>query len=108
MSSQSPAAEKANSIGLPRPLMITSVALLVLGILAFVAGLMRDPQSTWLAFQSNFIFTTMLACAGLTLAAIYTIVDAKWCGPYRRFAEGLAAWVPFAFVMGVVGIFGGP
>jgi len=35
-------------------------------------------------------------------------VDAKWCGPYRRFAEGLAAWVPIAFLLGIIGIFGGP
>lgn len=108
MSSEVPAAEKANPLGPPQALVGLSVALLVLGILAFVAGLMRDPQSTWLAFQSNFIFTTMLACAGLTLAAIYAIVGAKWCGPYRRFAEGLAAWIPFAFLMGIVGVFGGP
>ena len=58
MSSEVPAAEKANPLGLPQALVGLSVALLVLGILAFVAGLMRDPQSTWLAFQSNFIFTT--------------------------------------------------
>lgn len=108
MSSQAPAAEKANSIGLPGPLVGVSLAMLVLGILAFAAGLMRDPQSTWLAFHSNFIFTTLLACSGLTLASIYTIVDAKWCGPYRRFAEGLAAWLPFAFLMGLIGVFGGP
>jgi len=108
MSSQGPAAETANSIGLPKSAAAISLALLVLGILAFVAGLIRDPQSTWLAFHSNFIFTTLLACSGLTLAAIYTIVGAKWCGPYRRFAEGLAAWIPFAFVMGIIGVFGGP
>jgi len=108
VSSQAPAAEKANSIGLPGPLVGVSLAMLVLGILAFAAGLMRDPQSTWLAFHSNFIFTTLLACSGLTLASIYTIVDAKWCGPYRRFAEGLAAWLPFAFLMGLIGVFGGP
>ena len=107
MSPQLPTAEKANSIGLPRTAVAISAAMLVLGILAFVAGLARDPQSTWLAFHSNFIFTTLLAGAGLTLASIYTIVDAKWCGPYRRFAEGLAAWLPFAFLMGIIGVFGG-
>ena len=36
----------------------------------------------------------LMACAGLVLSCIYTIVGAKWCGPYKRFAEGLAAWVP--------------
>ncbi len=108
MSSYNPASEKANSLGLPLGAAGVSAAFLVLGILAFAAGLWRDPQSTWLAFHSNFIFTTLLACAGLTLAAIYTIVDAKWCGPYRRFAEALAAWIPFAFLMGIIGVFGGP
>jgi hypothetical protein len=92
---------------LPQPAAGIALVLFVLGVLAFVAGLMKDPESTWLAFHSNFIFTTMLSCAGLTLAAIYTIVDAKWCGPYRRFAEGLAAWIPFAFVMALIGILGG-
>ena len=99
MSSSSAAVEKANSTGLPQPLAGFCAALVGLGVLSFAAGLYRDPESAWLAFHSNFIFTTMLACAGLTLAAIYTIVDAKWCGPYRRFAEGLAAWIPFAFLL---------
>ncbi|MAI80549.1 MAG: hypothetical protein CL917_16530 [Deltaproteobacteria bacterium] len=107
MSSDDITAERALSKGLPQPLTGLCLAFVGLGILGFVAGLMRDPQSTWLAFHSNFIFTTMLSCAGLVLAAIYTIVGAKWCGPYRRFAEGLAAWLPFAFIMGVIGVFGG-
>ena len=107
MSSSSAAAEKANSTGLPQPLAGFCAALVGLGVLSFAAGLYRDPEAAWLAFHSNFIFTTMLACAGLTLAAIYTIVDAKWCGPYRRFAEGLAAWIPFAFLLSIVGVFGG-
>ena len=99
--------ERANSTGLPQPLAGICLALVGLGIMAFVAGLIRDPQKTWLAFHSNFIFTTMLACAGLVLSCVYTIVGAKWCGPYRRFAEGLAAWIPFAFIMGIIGFFGG-
>jgi hypothetical protein len=42
------------------------------------------------------------------LTSIYTIVGATWCGPYRRFAEGLAAWVPVSFLLAFVGYFGGP
>ncbi len=107
MSSPSASAEKAYSTGLPQPLAGFCGALVGLGVLAFVAGMVRDPQAAWLAFHSNFIFTTMLACAGLVLASIYTIVGATWCGPYRRFAEGLAAWIPFAFLFGIIGMFGG-
>jgi hypothetical protein len=99
--------ERANPRSLPQPLTTISAALAVIGVVAFVVGLSTDAQKAWLAFHSNFIFTTMLACAALVLACIYTIVDAKWCGPYRRFAEALAAWIPIAFLLSIVGIFGG-
>jgi len=107
VSSAAGAYEKANPRSLPQPLTSICAALAVLGIVAFLTGLKTDPQTAWLSFHSNFIFTTMLACAGLTLAAIYTIVGARWPGPYRRFAEGLAAWIPVAFVLAIVGAFGG-
>ena len=107
MSSAASAVERANPRSLPQPLTNICAALAVVGVLSFVGGLFTDAQSTWLAFHSNFIFTTMLACAGLVLSCIYTIVGAKWCGPYKRFAEGLAAWVPVAFVLSIVGVFGG-
>jgi hypothetical protein len=102
------APEKANPGSLPQPLTTIAAVLAGIGVVAFLVGLSSDAQSAWLAFQSNFIFTTMLGCAGLTLASIYAIVDAKWCGPYRRFAEGLAAWVPISFVLTLIGILGGP
>ena len=108
MSSEVRAAEKANPSSLPQPLTTIAAVLAGVGVVAFLVGLSSNAQQAWLAFHSNFIFTTMLACAGLTLAAIYAIVDAKWCGPYRRFAEALAAWVPIAFVLTLVGTLGGP
>jgi hypothetical protein len=107
VSSAAGAVERANPRSLPQPLTNICAGLAVLGVVAFVIGLSTDAQSAWLAFHSNFIFTTMLACAGLVLSCIYTIVGAKWCGPYKRFAEGLAAWVPIAFLLSIVGVFGG-
>jgi hypothetical protein len=101
------AVERANPRVLPQPATTICAALAGIGVVAFVVGLSTDPQSTWLAFHSNYIFTLMLSGAGLVLASIYTIVDAKWCGPYRRFAEGLAAWIPVGFVLSIVGVFGG-
>ncbi len=107
MSAAATGAERANPGALPQPLFNLCLAFGVLGVVAFAFGLMRDPQTTWLAFHANFIFFTMMACGGLTLTAIYTIVGAHWPGPYRRFAESLAAFVPIAFLLGIVGFFGG-
>jgi hypothetical protein len=107
VSNAATAAERANPGALPQPLTNICLAFAVLGVVSFVGGIITDPQTAWLAYHSNFIFFTMLACGGLTLTAIYSIVGAYWPGPYRRFAESLAAFVPVALVLGIIGIFGG-
>ncbi len=107
MSNAATAAERANPGVLPQPLTNICLAFAVLGVVSFVGGIMTDPQTAWLAYHSNFIFFTMLACGGLTLTAIYSIVGAYWPGPYRRFAESLAAFIPVALILGIIGIFGG-
>jgi hypothetical protein len=101
------AAERANPGNLPQPLTNICIAFAVLGVVAFVGGVVTDPQTAWLAYHTNFIFFTMLACGGLLLTAIYSIVGAFWPGPYRRFAESLAAFIPIAALFGVIGVFGG-
>jgi hypothetical protein len=103
----STAGERANPGILPQPLWNICLALVVLGVVAFVGGLLTAPQTAWLAYHSNFIFFTMMAAGGLVLSAIYSIVGAHWCGPYRRFAESLGAFLPIAFVLGLISIFGG-
>ncbi len=104
MSSAASAPEKAHPRSLPQPLTNILAGLTGLGVVAFIVGLVSNPEGTWLAFHSNFIFTTMMSLAGLVLSCIYVTVGAKWCGPYKRFAEGFAAWVPIAFLLFIVAI----
>ncbi len=98
--------EKARPRALPQPLTGICAGLAILGVVAFVYGLRADPQTTWLAFHANFIYFAMLSQGGLLLACIFATVGAKWPGPYRRIAEGLAAWVPVTLVLSCVGYFG--
>jgi hypothetical protein len=107
VSNAATAAERANPGALPQPLTNICLAFAVLGVVSFVGGVITDPQTAWLAYHANFVFFTMLACGGLTLTAIFSIVGAFWPGPYRRFAESFAAFVPIALVLGVIGVFGG-
>ena len=99
MSSGNGLVEKAQPRGLPQPLALICLAAAVVGIAAFVYGLGSNPEITWLSFQSNFIFFAALAQAGVILSCIFTIVNAGWPGPLRRFAEGLGAWVPVTLVL---------
>ncbi|MCG8591792.1 MAG: hypothetical protein MJE66_21050 [Proteobacteria bacterium] len=107
MSSEALAAERANPRSLPQPLTSICGLLVVIGVATFAAGLYRSPQTTWLAFQSNWVFYAFLAQAGVILSCIFTIVGAKWPGPVKRIAESLGAWVPVSFVLALVGVLGG-
>jgi len=100
------APEKALPRELPKQLLMGCVAMIGIGVVSFLAGLAQDPQSAWLAFHSNLVYFTMMAGGGLALSCIYTTVGARWCGPYKRFAEGLAAFLPLAFVLSLVDFLG--
>jgi len=107
VSNAASAEERANPGALPQPLTNLCWAFAVIGVVSFIGGLVTDPQTAWLAYHSNFIFFTMMACGGLVLSVIFSLVGAYWPGPYRRFAESLGAFLPIAFVLGVIGAFGG-
>jgi hypothetical protein len=76
------------------------------GAVAFVAGLMTDPETAWRAYHVNFIYFATLAQGGLCLSCAIVIIDAKWPGPVRHVAGGIAAWVPISFVLLAIGYFG--
>ena len=87
----------------PRPLPVgpffIAAFLAVVGVLAFAAGMARDPQGAWIAFHVNVLFFGALAHGGLMIACAFVIVGARWPGPVRRIAESLAAWIPVSFVL---------
>lgn len=100
------AIEKANPRALPQPLTAFFGVLALLGVGTFGYGLTTDPQTTWLAFHTNFIYFGTLSTGSLMLVCIFCTVGATWPGPYRRIAEGLAAWVPITAILACVGYFG--
>lgn len=99
-------AEQATPRPLPTTFLAVSAALTALGVLVFFLGLASDPATTWRAFHVNYLYFGGLAQGGLVIACIFVIVGARWPGPVRRIAEGLAAWVPVTLVLGVVGVLG--
>lgn len=77
------------------------------GVLMFIAGLaMSQAERTWEAFLINVLFWGGLAQAGVILAAIWQITDAKWGRPFKRLAEGFASFLPLAF-LGFIAVFFG-
>ena len=97
----------ANPRGIPGALVGLCGALVAIGVIAFVGGLMTDAATTWRAFHVNFLYFGFLSQAAVCLAAALVIVGARWAGPIRHVAEGLGAWVPISFVLFAVGNFFG-
>jgi len=96
----------ANQRSLPASLVGLCGFLIAVGVVSFIAGVMTDPDTAWRAYHVNFIYFATLAQGGLCLACAIVIIDARWPGPVRHVAEGVAAWVPVSFVLLVVGFFG--
>ena len=88
---------------LPSTLMMVCLGLVGIGLVAFLGGLATDATTTWRAFHVNFLYFGTISQAGLVLAAALVIIGARWAGPIRHVAEGLAAWVPVSLVLFVVG-----
>ena len=99
-------AERANPREIPRAWVGVCGLLIAIGVIAFVVGLFVDTDTAWRAFHVNFIYYAGLGQGGLVLAAALVIVGARWAGPVRHVAEGLAAWVPISLVLLAVGFFG--
>ena len=97
----------ANPRELPRRLVTACLALVAIGVISFASGLVTDPGTAWRAFHVNFLFYGMMSQAALCLACAFVIIGARWTGPIRYVAEGLAAWVPVSFVLFLVGNLGG-
>jgi hypothetical protein len=97
----------ANPRELPSTLTMVCLGLVGIGLVAFLFGLATDATTTWRAFHVNFLYFGTLSQAGLVLAAAMVIIGARWAGPIRHVAEGLAAWVPVSLVLFAVGNFFG-
>jgi Ni/Fe-hydrogenase subunit HybB-like protein len=98
---------RANPRDLPAALVGLCAVLVAIGVVAFAFGLVSDPGTAWRAFHVNFLYFAGLSQGGLALACAMVIIGAKWAGPVRHVAVGLAAWVPVTFVLSIVAIAGG-
>src|SRR5688572_16528866 len=83
-----------------------ALVLAIVGWLAFIFGAATGVERAWHAWHVNWLFFTVIASAGVMLAAVQRIVTARWSRAVIRFAEANVAFLPVAFVMLLITIFG--
>lgn len=81
-------------------------ALVALGVLMFIIGMVGDAERTWQAFLVNTMFWGGIAFGGILFSVIWQITDAKWGRPFKRIAEGFAGFLPVAMLAFVAVFFG--
>ena len=83
-----------------------ALALAILGLVIFVAGVATGQDRAWQAWHVNWLFFTVIASAGVMLAAVQRITTARWSRAVIRFSEANVAFLPVAFLMLLVTIAG--
>ncbi|HUP20893.1 MAG TPA: hypothetical protein VM778_13220 [Gemmatimonadota bacterium] len=82
------------------------VALALIGVVGFVAGLAADPVRAWTALVWNWAFFSGVSIAGAVVTAAAATAQGGWVRPLRRFAEGMTAFLPVSFVLMLILFFG--
>lgn len=89
---------RASDRRLPGMARTASLALTVIGLVAFIAGVFLAPDRAWRAFHWNWLFFASIASAGVMFVAVQRIVTARWSRPIIRLLEGYVAFLPVAFI----------
>lgn len=74
----------------------------LLGAIAFLTGVTREPVRTWAIYLVNLLFWSGLAVAGPAIAGIMELMEARWSPSVKRIAVTTIGFLPLSFLLFVV------
>ncbi len=75
-----------------------SYALLGIGILTLIVGLMKNPERLWTYYLTAFFFFSTLGLGGMFWLSVNNVSKAGWSVTIRRYAEAMTSFVPVMLV----------
>jgi hypothetical protein len=90
----------------PAKLKTLAFALIAIGLITFVVGLMKNQDRLWTSYLVAFFFFSCLGLGGLFWSAIQSIAKAGWSVSIRRYAEATTAFIPVMIAGSLVLVFG--
>lgn len=82
------------------------LALIAIGAIAFVLGLIFDPQRAWLNLLVDGFYVLSIGVSGIFFITTQRLSSAKWSAPIRRIPEAIMQVMPAAAVIMIVLWFG--
>jgi len=80
--------------------------LVLVGVVSFVAGLKINPERAWANFLLGYFFWMCISLSGVFFAALQHLTGSYWSVTVRRISESFIAYLPYAFVLFFVLLFG--
>ncbi len=77
-------------------------AMIAVGLVGFVAGLIAAPQRAWQIYLVNVLFFTGLAAAGVMFGVVMQLAKGHWGKSMHRIAQGFGAFLPLSWVLFLV------
>ena len=96
----------ANKFEPTHALKTTSIALIAIGALGFLVGLMQNPERLWTSYLVAFFFVSCLGLGGMFFTAIQHIAKAGWSSSIRRLSEGMTSFLPVIVVGSLILLIG--
>jgi hypothetical protein len=97
--SRSDLVQKARQAPVARFMLFGVIAAILGGIILVLGLLGGNPERTWWAYHTNFVFWTGLAQGLVVFAAVLKLAKGHWGGVIIRFAEAGAAFTTVAVVL---------
>lgn len=86
----------------PAKLKTLSFALIAVGLLTFVIGLMKNQDRLWTSYLVSYFYFSCLALSGLFWIVINNVAKAGWSVSIRRYAEATTSFLPAILIGGLV------
>ena len=81
--------------------------LMFLGLAVFLVGLKQSQERAWASYLIGFFYFTSLSLGGIFFTCLQHVTHAGWSVNIRRFSESMSAFLPYAFVLGLIFLFTG-
>ena len=84
----------------------TSIALMLIGVIAILASFSLNKTIAWVDFLVNNVYFVTVAVSGVFFLSVTGVLQASWISPYKRIPEAMTKFLPYGFILMLATYFG--